>query len=202
MARDENEILNTMLGNMRSWIEKGEGSTINQTKRAIAKELEFLEVQYDQVKADINVNTAEGAKLDSIGKIFRLPREVGETDVSYRTRITTYFQTFKETGTTKAITQAIVLSSGLDESDFSVNVIRPGLIQIVFTADLPGETVGVVKAAAAGTKKAGVVMSFQGTMDFSDSEVITISNSDSISITPVNYWEEGASLVDGGNIVL
>jgi hypothetical protein len=192
--------LNNALNNFRGWLEKGEGSNLHGVEKAIIDEYDVADQQNENLVGEIQIETATGQYLDQIGAIFKIARGVGETDDALRARIKAYFQTYSNTATEDAIKNAVFLSTGIPLTGITVTQVYPGLIKITLTDPVPGEVLGVVKAATMGTKAAGIVL----TTDFDtsyDEGVAVRAMPESITISPLTYWQEGASLVDGDNIV-
>ena len=83
-----------------------------------------LKTLYDNVTSmhdDIFVNTAQGSKLDDIGKLFRIARNADETDAQLRGRIQAYWVAFTNGGTSDGITSAIALMVGIDSDRITIN---------------------------------------------------------------------------------
>ena len=125
-----------------------------------AEEINLSYVQNDFLHEQVGVNTAEGAYLDDIGLLFRLQREVGETDDQFRSRIKSYFVSFSGGGTSAAITTAVSRVTGLPEENITITDIIPLKFMVTFVVSELGPVIGTVKKVVNEAKAAGTYAYF------------------------------------------
>ena len=116
-VKSQEEFTFDFLNELPSFYKKSTVSNTYQLMFAIAKVFEDYDLERSNVELEIYVNTATGDNLDSIGRLFLLPRRTGESDDSYRARIKGYFQGFIGGGTIAAIKAAVAGATGFTPSD-------------------------------------------------------------------------------------
>lgn len=98
----------------------GRTGTNNEIVTGYSIEINRFTKQMQLLYERLSIETAQAQYLDDIGKLFRLARDNGESDNSYRARIKAYFQAFSSGGTLEGMKNAILLMTGLDDDDITI----------------------------------------------------------------------------------
>jgi len=118
-----------ILENLPTFYAKHSESTNYKIFNSIGNELDDQETQQTNLVSEIQIDTSTGSNLDGLGALFRLIRQSNETDVEFRARIKSHWQSNIGGGTVEAIRTAIsnvmgVSTSAVDvtESDLKIGV--------------------------------------------------------------------------------
>ena len=122
------------------WNKEDDSNTYNIIKSFVEEMDEFSD-EVDNLHLEVFVTTATGSRLDDLGKIFKLSRNPGETDDSFRIRIMAYWPGFSGGGTIYAIRSTISKITGVPISDITVTeTVPPNMkIRVSVIIDDPGE---------------------------------------------------------------
>jgi hypothetical protein len=113
-----NEIVRDIFGYLPShWNRYG---TNEEIITGFSIEIQRFSKQMQLLYERLSIDTAQAQYLDDIGKLFKLARDNGESDDSYRARIKAYFQAFSSGGTLEGMKNAIILMTGLNEDDITI----------------------------------------------------------------------------------
>ena len=104
-----------------SFWESKESSNNYQIIKSFSATFSDFSAMMDSLYSQLSINTASGSYLDDIGLLFKLSREEGESDSTYRGRLKAYSQIFLNSGTSTGIKKALALM--LDISESSIDVI-------------------------------------------------------------------------------
>lgn len=116
---------NNILGYLPTYLKKD--STSNNYKFVTSFNDDFQDVSNQSVnlKRAIQLSTAEGSELDSIGALFLLNRRTDEVDSDYRARIKAFWPGYSGGGTIESIKQAINRMAGVDPDDVIITNYAP-----------------------------------------------------------------------------
>ncbi|NCD07117.1 MAG: hypothetical protein EOL97_13445 [Spirochaetia bacterium] len=99
---------------------------------SIAQELASFKLQSNNLQDELHIDTASGTNLDRLGLLFKLLRNIGETDASYRNRIKAFWQGIISCGVESSILKSLssLLNISLDKLSikqedtaiFSINI--------------------------------------------------------------------------------
>ena len=163
--------------------------------------MEDVDNQITELRKNIQLSTAEGSQLDSIGRLFLLPRLENETDTDYRARIKAYWPGYSGGGTIESIKQTINRMTGVDESDITVidyhsgSYIQPLKFRVVVDIPSLGVTANTVSTVLHQTKAAGTYVIPNISSTLADEYVNTFNDSN-YSISKSNYFYGDYALPD------
>ncbi len=109
-----------ILEKLPTFWKKSEGSNNYKVCNAIGIELFNVSNEKLKLVLDIQVNTAEGTRLDDLGRLFRLTRNSEETDESFRARIKAHWLGWIGASTEDAIKNVIARTIGGEVADVTI----------------------------------------------------------------------------------
>lgn len=151
---------------------------------------DFQEVSdnIENLKSAIQVTTASGLDLDTIGSLFKLIRKGDETDSDFRSRILAFWQGFAQGGTETAILDTLKAMTGLSDDDITLTEIDTLKIKITANIGSLGASTDVVIDTLNEVKAAGVylILNFQSSLSdtYEHTDSVNINLASSIYITP------------------
>ena len=196
-----------MMARLPSWWKKTRYSTTYQLFKAFSESFDENDVQVQNLHDEIFVNTATGERLDDLARIFKMTRQEGETDASFRARIKAYWPGFSGGGTIPAIISTISKMTGVPETDITLTEATPPAMKfrVGVLLDDPGEDllIPTIKNVVESIKAAGVYPFYTWILNGALlGEDLTISDSvivDYISSKPWFIYE--VSLIDGAKLL-
>ena len=117
------------------WV-KDSGSNNYKFILSISTESDDIDVNIVGLETSIQLNTATGSYLDDIGLIFKLYRNDGESDDSFRSRIKAFFQANLGGGCEPNMVTALAGSLGLLETQVDVITDEANVFTIEITIDV------------------------------------------------------------------
>lgn len=126
------EVRTRLLDYLPDPYDKEPGSVNYGLMTAYATELNELYAVIGLLHTQLYVNTATGAYLDELARIFRLSRKTGETDAQFRGRIKAYWEVFSGGATIQAIKDAIQALTTLEVPAVVIDEFEPLKFRVVF----------------------------------------------------------------------
>jgi len=170
-----------ILAYLPSFLEKGEGNNYNFIT---SFDTDFQDVSDNiiNLRKSIQLTTATGISLDDLGALFKLNRLAGESDVVYRARIQSFWQSNKGGGTKQNIIDSVYPALQLTESDI---VLNEGFLtidlEITIPEDFNFDLITPVVTIINDTKAAGIY--FAG---LDDVEYLSKDNKFLVNFSEVN----------------
>jgi len=115
-----NENTLNILEKLPTFWKKSAGSNNYKVCNAVGLELYGASNSSLKLVLDIQVDTAEGVKLNNLGRLFRLSRNSGETDAVFRARIKAHWQGWVGAATEDAIKNVISRTIGGTVADVTI----------------------------------------------------------------------------------
>lgn len=202
------ERLDRMLDYLPSWWDTDVGSITYEWMLSVSDELDRFDIESDNLRLSLFVDTALGEELDSIGALFRLARKPAESDEFYRARIKSAAAIFRSSGTKPGIISAIVDLAGVDPSDVVITEDFPAnplkfQVEITFpdqeSLDLKDAAVEAIQDAKAAGVYAKILLTIGGELltdvvDCDDTVLISL-------VVPGSFFTIDVSLIDGSDLL-
>lgn len=136
-----------------------EGENLNIFASSIISEFEDIDTSMDELVKQIQVSTATGKFLNSIGQLFGLNRELNEKDSDFRARILSFWGIFTGSGTANDIAYAISTLLGIDIDDIEVEDIGTLIISATVNIDeeVDIDVLNLIDSTVLEAKSAGVI---------------------------------------------
>lgn len=194
-----------VLSELQSWWNKEDDSDTYNLILSFCDELDSYELEQVNLHTELYVNTATGQRLDDLGRLFKLARNPGELDDSYRSRIKSYWPGFSGGGTIPAIKSTINRITGVPEANVTVTDIEFMKFNVDTLLDSIEATmlVDTIREVVWDIKAAGTYPFFTWTLGGDlTSDFITVGDTvdiQYITTSPWFIWE--ASDIDGIKMV-
>lgn len=150
-----------------------DGTELNIIADAVLREFDAFVVQLDAMKASVQIDTAEGSDLDNIGANIGLTRDLGETDVSFRARIKSYFPGLSGSGTITELKATINRVTGVEEDNITITEIEEAKFRVTVDVTELNELIETIQSIVWDAKSAGVYPFFLIQPTFSDTVEVT-----------------------------
>lgn len=120
---NERENINTAQREWDSSIEFGERSNTYKLVRALLSEADRIDDDLEEIYHSHHINNATGEELEEFGQLINTPRNTGESDEKYRTRVKTNFAQAKTQTTYDSFVEftATILATAYDNLEFETN---------------------------------------------------------------------------------
>ncbi len=200
--------LDRALGRLPSWWNTDAGSVTYGWMNSVMSELDTFDAETALLVLSLQIDTAVGDEIDSIGALFKLARKPGETDTNYRARVKSAASVFRSSGTSPGIIDAIVNLTGLSPGSIDLTEDFPAN-PCQFTLTVTFETIpslllkDSVVQAIADSKAAGIYARFvpviggallTDAVDIADSVTITL-------VTAGGFFTIEASLIEDATFI-
>jgi hypothetical protein len=173
-----------------------EGKNITDFSKALTTELEIIETKIVELKSDIQLATTNSVWLEDLAKIFKIGRNVGESDNSLRSRILAFWPGYSGSGTNGDIKNVINRITGIPITEISITEFPAMKFLIEFNIGPNFELIDLVKELVGANKAAGTYPFFQINTGFTDEVTLT----DNVVITEYDdrlygqFYYNGSSL--------
>ena len=149
-----------LLDNLPQHMTKDEDSNNYNFFKSLKSSLDNITININGTENSIQLNTATGAYLDAIGKLFSLNRTTNESDTNFRARIKAYFQANIGGGSKPNMKDALANSFGVPEENITVviSTVSSSIfhLEVLVTDTVPLEIFNNVLQIVDKTKAAGV----------------------------------------------
>lgn len=176
-------------------------STLFNYLKSFTAEFELLDIEITGLLNAIQIDTATGTDLNTIGALFKIVRTSGETDDQLRSRIKSFVASFIGGGTVESLKSAMadilsVLPADITLVEFDDMKVRLEIDLTPLNTSLKQTLVDT----ADKTKAAGIAIFFVWTIKIDEQLKCT----DSIlinGVTPAGFFEVGASFLNGNELI-
>jgi len=97
------------------------GKNLESLLNSYISQLQFEETQINNLKLDLQIDTAKGVYLELIGRLLQVGRQSNESDSDYRSRIKTYISTVSIKTTENAFVKVLEESFGLSSDNYTIS---------------------------------------------------------------------------------
>jgi len=121
-----------LLDNLPQHMAKDEDSNNYNFFKSLKSSLDNITININGTENSIQLNTATGAYLNAIGKLFSLNRTTNESDTNFRARIKAYFQANIGGGSKPNMKASLANSFGVSEDEITIviNTVDSGVFYI------------------------------------------------------------------------
>ena len=179
-----------VLDNLPGFFQTDIGSNNFKFVKSFEEDLDFAQQQITKLKESIQISTAAGDELDSIGAIFVLPRNPNENDSQYRDRIIGFWPGYAGGGTIWSIQQKVERITGITPDKIQISEWQDSVTSaplkfrvnadVGFDADL-----GILQDVLEFSKAAGTWLIFDLTSRETD---IYDLYSENVEISLTEFW--------------
>jgi hypothetical protein len=191
------EVRTRLLAYLPGAYNKEVGSTNYGLMTGYASEIKTGYDGVDALHVQVGVETATGEFLDDIGYLFRLQRNVGESDDLFRARIKSYFVANSGGGTADAIKNAVASAINISPDDVIVTDIPTLKFRVTFPVLDLGPIINTVKGVVQSAKAAGTYVYYTISYDLA-TEGLSLSENLTFDPDPgiiVSAYEIGSASV-------